>query len=269
MQFSIDTSMFLILLADLNSNLVNSQIKFDKNADVALLNVKNNILSITFPENERFSYPIISGENGELWLNMLQIQSMRKKLSIMTGILNFNTKSINYCEIKSDNKKFKFIINSIENEENIDLVEYSNFFINEDLFVTSIINRLNNGSKNLILYGSPGTGKTYTVIKIAKRFIRNIILEKKFKLNLSEHKDLQDILYGFELQELIALEMYLSKETKLKASEILTNNFMSKFVYLKDKSCLDIERIFAVLNVYSKNRQHNLFVNLFNGNYTD
>jgi len=269
MKFSIDVSMFLILLADLDSNLADSQIKIDKNSNIVLLQVKNNILSISFSEKDGLSHPITNGGNGELLLNMLQIKSLRKNLASMTGILSLNIKSVKYCEINSDNKKYKFTINPSRIQENVDSIEYSDPPYEEDPLVTSIVNRLKNRSRNLILYGTPGTGKTYTVSKTAKRFIKNIILGKNFKFNLSQHKDMQDILCNFELQDLIALEIYLSKPKQLKVSELLANNFIFKFLDMKYQNSLDAEKIRAILSIYSRNNPYALFINLFNEKHTD
>ena len=210
MRFSINSSILLKLFDSLSSVLNTSQNRLNKDENIVLLKVSNNVLSISCSDRIRFSYPVDESEDEELWLNILQVKNIRKTLLDMSGGLTFSSKSIESCEIKSNDKKYKFIVNISNKNLRKELIEYENLVANEDLFVTSIINRLENGSKNLILYGSPGVGKTYTVRKVASRFIRKIIFGRNFELNLSDHKDLRDILHNLEPQDLISFDSFLN-----------------------------------------------------------
>ncbi|MBD2149851.1 AAA family ATPase [Pseudanabaena sp. FACHB-1277] len=264
MRFSINSSILLKLFDSLGSVLNTSQNRLNKDENIVLLKVSNNVLSISYSDSTRFSYPVNESQDGELWLNISQVKNIRKNLLNMSGGLTFNSKSIESCEIKSNDKKYKFITNISDGNPRKELIEYDNLVANEDLFVTSIINRLENGSKNLILYGSPGVGKTYTVRKIASRFIRKIIFGRNFELNLSDHKDLRDILCNLESQNLIALEMYLNKKRIFKVSDLLASSLITKY-----GNQIDINEISNRLNVYSRSNPHTLFTNLFNEKRTD
>jgi 5-methylcytosine-specific restriction protein B len=264
MKFSINSSILLNLFDSLNAVLNAAQNKSNKDKNIVLIKISNSVLSISCSENMGFSHPVEESEDGELWLNILQVKNIHKNLLDMSGELTFSSKSIASCEIKSNDKKYKFIGNISDKNLRKELIEYENLVANEDLFVTSIINRLENGSKNLILYGSPGVGKTYTVRKIASRFIRKIIFGRNFELNLSDHKDLRDILCNLEPQNLIALEMYLNKKRIFKVSDLLASSFITKY-----GNQIDINEISNRLNVYSKSNPHTLFANLFNEKSTD
>jgi MoxR-like ATPase len=81
-------------------------------------------------------------------------------------------------------------------------------------------------TKNIILYGSPGTGKTYTVSQFAKLF-----LSKQLQSPITLEQRRQDSLKGLTWHEAIAFAMYVNyKKGKLfKVTELVKDDLVNAF----------------------------------------
>ena len=90
--------------------------------------------------------------------------------------------------------------------------------------LAKIIN--NKFSKNIILYGSPGTGKTYTVNKFTEVFLVN-----QLRSPLTSEQIYQEVIPQLKWHEAVALSMYIiDSETKLfKVPEISKNKLMDAY----------------------------------------
>lgn len=72
-------------------------------------------------------------------------------------------------------------------------------------------------TKNIILYGSPGTGKTYLTNKFAQQLLRNQI-----KQNLSLSRKKINILKNLKWYEVVAIAMYHNKMLKKRKSYLIS-----------------------------------------------
>ncbi|GBO56377.1 hypothetical protein APA_4713 [Pseudanabaena sp. lw0831] len=86
--------------------------------------------------------------------------------------------------------------------------------------------KISQTTKNVILYGSPGTGKTYTVSQFAKLF-----LSKQLQSPITPEQRRQDSVKGLTWHEAIAFAMYVNyKKGKLfKVTELVKDNLIDTF----------------------------------------
>ncbi len=80
--------------------------------------------------------------------------------------------------------------------------------------------------KNLILYGSPGTGKTHTVSQFAKLF-----LSKQLQSPITPEQRRQDAVKGLTWHEAIAFAMYVNykKDKLFKVTELVKDDLVNAF----------------------------------------
>ena len=86
--------------------------------------------------------------------------------------------------------------------------------------------KISQTTKNIILYGSPGTGKTYTVSQFAKLF-----LSKQLQSPITPEQRRQDSVKDLTWHEAIAFAMYVNyKKGKLfKVTELVKDNLIDAF----------------------------------------
>ena len=84
-------------------------------------------------------------------------------------------------------------------------------------------------TKNIIIYGSPGTGKTYLVNQFAKAF-----LENQLKSPLNPERNLLDVIQGLTWYQSIALTMYtgyINEESgkRFKVTELVKDDLITAY----------------------------------------
>ena len=126
-------------------------------------------------------------------------------------------KIIEKCYLKN-----KIVLQFLLKNENLD--EYC---VNLNL-LRPILEAVSN-TKNIIVYGSPGTGKTYLANQFAKAF-----LEKQLQLPLNPERNLLDIIKGLTWYQSIALAMYISyvseeSEKLFKVTELVKDNLITAY----------------------------------------
>ena len=86
--------------------------------------------------------------------------------------------------------------------------------------------KISQTTKNIILYGSPGTGKTYTVSQFAKLF-----LSKQLQSPITPEQLKQDSVKGLTWHEAIAFGMYINyqKGKLFKVTELVKDNLIDAF----------------------------------------
>ena len=95
-----------------------------------------------------------------------------------------------------------------------------------DISFSKLIENIIHKTRNIILYGSPGTGKTYTVSQFAKLF-----LSKQLQSPITPEQRKQDSVKGLTWHEAIAFAMYINYEKgKLfKVTELVKDNLIDAF----------------------------------------
>ncbi|MCL1491695.1 MAG: AAA family ATPase [Pseudanabaena sp. Salubria-1] len=95
-----------------------------------------------------------------------------------------------------------------------------------DVRFSKLIENIICKTRNIILYGSPGTGKTYTVSQFAKLF-----LSKQLQSPITPEQRRQDSVKGLTWHESIAFAMYVNyKKGKLfKVTELVKDDLIDTF----------------------------------------
>ena len=95
-----------------------------------------------------------------------------------------------------------------------------------NLKTTQNLLKISQITKNIILYGSPGTGKTYTVCQFAKLF-----LSKQLQSPITSEQRKQDSVKGLTWHEAIAFAMYVNykKDKLFKVTELVKDNLIDAF----------------------------------------
>lgn len=84
-------------------------------------------------------------------------------------------------------------------------------------------------TRNLLLFGPPGTGKTYTVSRFAEAFLR---LQIATSASVDAHRF--DVLSRLVWYEAIALAMKLDGRPRLSVTEIMQSRLMREFIATRD-----------------------------------
>jgi 5-methylcytosine-specific restriction enzyme B len=100
--------------------------------------------------------------------------------------------------------------------------------IMEFKLLPALVEAINN-TNNIIIYGSPGTGKTYIANQFAKAF-----LENQLRSPLNPERNLLDVIKGLTWYQSIALAMYIgyvSEESgkSFKVTELVKDNLITAY----------------------------------------
>jgi 5-methylcytosine-specific restriction enzyme B len=113
-----------------------------------------------------------------------------------------------------------------QGESDVDLEIEAKSLASLNLKASQKLLKIFQACKNLILYGSPGTGKTYTVSQFAKLF-----LSKQLQSPITPEQRRQDSIKDLTWHEAIAFAMYVNyKKGKLfKVTELVKDDLIDTF----------------------------------------
>jgi len=160
-------------------------------------------------------------ESGICKNNLKLLKCIKEKPDFQYLDTHQITEFLHSLSLPVDNDEFidchsEDIMGELENDDII-------IDMNTEEIKSNLQNIFDNHSKNIILYGTLGTGKTHVVNQFAKKFLRI-----QAKTPLTHKQYLKRVIKGLELYDLIALAMYLSPKEKGFTKE---NNNEGKYAF--------------------------------------